>query len=113
MQLAKEAATAIELIVGILEGQRANLTGTCVDTIVELSPDDDARADACTHRQTHHIAGALSFAIAPGTEGKTVGIVVYGYGHTELFLQDVLQVYFLPRGDIGNVVDNALPVVDN
>ena len=113
MQLTEETAAAVKLIVGILERQRTDLTGTCVHTVIQLATDDDTRADARTHRQTHHIAGALTLAVAPGAEGEAVGIVVHGYGHPELLLKDLLQMNLLPGRDVGDVIDDALPVVDH
>ena len=108
MQLTEESATAVKLVVGIQIGQRTYLASPRVHTVIQLAIDDDTCANAGTYRQAHHILCALALAIAPGTQGKAVGIVVNGYGHTKLAFENLLQMYLLPRGDIGHVIYDAL-----
>ena len=96
MQLTEESATAVKLVVGIQIGQRTYLASTCVHTVIQLAIDDDTCANAGTYRQAHHVLCALALAIAPGTQGKAVGIVVNGYGHTKVVFENLLQMYLLP-----------------
>ena len=107
MELAEKAAAAIELIVGIPERQRAYLPCARIHAVIEFPPDDDARPDTRPNGQSNHIVGSLPLTVAPGPKCETVGIVVDGYGHTEVLLKYRLQVYLFPRWYVGHVVHDA------
>ena len=103
----KKSAAAIVLIVALEIRKRAHLAGSRVTTAVEASAEYESRTYAGAESDAHHIVVEASRTIHLLAEGEAVGIVIHSHRHTESAFEYVLDVHFLPRGDVHHIVDNA------
>ena len=113
MELCEEAARTVVLVVHREIRQGANLTSTRITASIEFAVDDDARADARSHRDTHHVLESLALAKHTHTEGETVGIVVDARRNAKRLLENLLQIHLLPRRDIRHVIHDALLCINH
>ena len=75
-------------------------------SIVQFPVKDKTSADTCTDGQSDKVVVVFSFPEVMLTQGKAVSVVVDKSWSVELVLKNLSEMYFFPRRDVGNIVDD-------
>src|SRR5262249_50428462 len=109
----KKLSAAVILNGVFLVRDGSDLAGPAIAAVIQTAIDDDASTQAGAKRQTNDVTKLPPFPVMGLAQGEAIRIVVDVHRDMKFSFQCILQMHFLPRWNILNVVNDSTLNIHN